>query len=116
MSSGTYNITLEQGADFYLSMQLTDENDAVIDLTGYTARLQIRQYSFSPTPAITATTENGKITIVPISGTIVVRISNTETTTLNFRRGLYDLEIVDSLGEVTRLLQGTVINSVEVTK
>ena len=37
---GTYNITLQRRADYSLLLQFKDGNDAVINLTGYTAYAQ----------------------------------------------------------------------------
>ena len=37
---GTYNIKLQRRADYSVLLQFKDSNDAVIDLTGYTAYAQ----------------------------------------------------------------------------
>ena len=42
MLSGKYNITIESGSTFDMDLALTDDGDSIIDLTGYSASMQIR--------------------------------------------------------------------------
>ena len=50
MAAGTYNFTLEQGSTF--SRQITvQENGTALNLTGYTARMQMRSTHDSSTIA-----------------------------------------------------------------
>ena len=50
MSAATYNFNLDQGADFALELVMK-EDGAVKDLTGYSARAQIRKTKEAATPA-----------------------------------------------------------------
>ena len=44
MSSGKFDITIEEGSDFNLKLDYKDSNDATIDLSsGFNARIQIRE-------------------------------------------------------------------------
>lgn len=116
MSAGTYNITIEQGATFTLRIQWLDPNDDPIDLTGYSARMQIRPYAESDQVFLTIDTDsNGGITIES-DWEISIEIPATETETLNQYCGVYDLELESITGVVTRLLQGKVTISPEVTR
>lgn len=64
---GTYNITLQRRADYSLLLQFKDGNDAVINLTGYTAYAQAWNAGRSTKYADFAITytnrSNGEITI-----------------------------------------------------
>lgn len=115
--TATEDLIINQGADFLISFQYL-EDDAVtpVDLTGYTARMQIRPNANSTTVYFDGTTENGRIVITPAEGVVSVNIPNSETTDMNFMYGAYDLEIVSDGGVVTRLVQGKVVLSKEVTK
>lgn len=87
------------------------------DLTGYTARMHIRKAVSSPDPPLfSLTTENGRIQLTPAEGRIVLLVSATDTALLSFSTAVYDLELVSGGGVVTRLLQGSVSLSREVTR
>ena len=126
MIAGVYNITLEQGTTFYRLIDVMEPT--VLDpdvyeafnLTGYTARMQIRRTIDSPTAmvSLTSPTVNGNGITVMDGANNAISINITDaTTSLVDSSGLYDLEIIKtSTGQVSRLLQGTVTLSREVTK
>jgi hypothetical protein len=116
MPAGIYNLTIEQGATFILPVTWKDANDNPINLTGYTARMQVRQYKDSTAALVTATTENNGIVLGGALGTITITITATATAALPAIIGFYDLELVSGAGTVSRLLQGTATISAEVTK
>ena len=125
MIAGVYNITLEQGTTFYRLIDVMEPT--VLDpdvyeafnLTGYTARMQIRRTIDSPTAmvSLTSPTVNGNGITVMDGANNAISINITDaTTSLVDSSGLYDLEIIKtSTGQVSRLLQGTVTLSREVT-
>ena len=114
--AGTYNITIEQGSTFTRSLTMTDSNGDAFNLTGYSARMQIRQTYGSK---IIATSEGASPTITldvtPLDGIIEITMTATETAKLSTLNAIYDLEI-EKDGVVTRILEGTVTLSREVTK
>ncbi len=116
MTAGVYDITVEQGSTFRLEAVYKDSNDAIVDLTGYIARMQIRKRKSSTTTLSDSTTANGQVVITPAAGKVVVTIPATTTAAFTGRRGEYDLEIEDGAGVVTRLLEGLVTISKEVTR
>lgn len=87
-----------------------------VDLTGYTARMQIRATLEDATVLVSLTTENGGITLGATAGTIALLITAAATTLLTFSNAVYDLEIISAGGIVTRLLSGNIILSKEVTR
>jgi hypothetical protein len=87
----------------------------IYDLTGYTARMQVRKSKNSTDTEIELTTENGRITIDGANGLITCNLAASATTLLDFSKGFYDLEIVTG-STVERLLEGRVTLSKEVTK
>lgn len=116
MPAAVYDITIEQGADFFINLTYKDDTGSPIDLTGYSARMQVREDYSSATALVDATTGNGDITLGGVSGSIDIHIPASVTGALNFDTGKYDIEIVDASGVVTRLLQGSVVLSPEVTR
>lgn len=119
MSAGIYDFYIEQGATFQKIITWKDSNDDPIDLTGYIARMQFRSQISSDTVLMTATTENGKITLGGVLGTVSITLSATETAAFDFACAVYDLELQSSVlsgSVVTRLLEGSVNVSKEVTR
>jgi hypothetical protein len=116
MPAETHNITIEQGATFRLNITWNDSNGSPINLTGYTARMQVRKKHTSPDPPLlTFTTENGAITLGGAAGTIAVVGLATLTDDVDVKTGVYDLELVNGT-EVTRLIEGAVTITPEVTR
>ena len=111
MAAGKYDFTLEQGTTFSREITVQDSGSAM-NLTGYTPRMQMRSTHDSSTIALTftATVSNaaqGKI-----------QLSATDTLTSAVEEGIYvyDLEIESSGGTVTRLMEGNVTVTPEVTR
>lgn len=124
MLAGIYNITCQAGSTFgrTLTFKYPDPTSSPLDptylpwnLTGYTARMQVRRTIDSSTVLISLTTENGRITLSGASGIIELDISATDTSTIT-SSGVYDLEIIGSNGIVSRILQGDFTLSPEVTR
>lgn len=116
MTAGVYDVTVEQGATFRLEAVYKDSAGAVVDLTGYTARMQIRKKKSSTTTLSDSTTANGEIVITAAAGKVVVEVPAATTALFGDRRAFYDLEIESSTGFVTRLLEGCVTITKEVTR
>lgn len=87
-----------------------------VDLTGYTARMQVRASAAADAVLLDLTTENGGITLGTTDGTVTCTATATQTAALTFGTGVYDLELVDGSGVVTRLAEGSVCLSREVTR
>ena len=74
-------------------------------MAGFTARMQVRKDLEAASALIELTTENGRISITPNTGTVSLTITAADTAALQFG-GVYDLELVGSTGVIERLLQG----------
>jgi hypothetical protein len=121
MIAGTYNILCQQGSTFTRVIaieQPTAEDPEVYEpynLSGHTARMQVRRTIESTTPLITLTTENNRIGIDGVVGIITLSISAEDTAELS-SSGVYDLEIIDGDGNVSRVIQGSFTLDLEVTR
>ena len=120
MIAGKYNIYCEQGATFsrILTIRVPDEVDPSIttayDLSGHTARMQVKR-TIDSDAMVQLTTANNGLTIDDDTGSITIFMSNAVTASLE-TSGVYDLEIIDSNGYVSRVVQGTFTLNREVTK
>lgn len=109
-------LCIEQGATFKQVFIWKTGNPAVpVDLTGYTARMQARPTPSDSTIFLDLTTENGGITL-GADGSIRLFVSSDETTAYTWKSGVFDLELIDATGTVTRLIQGAITVSPEVTR
>ena len=114
MTPGKYNMICPQGATFAKQLTYAIDGDPV-DLTTYTARMQVREKHTSKTAIVSLTTENGGITLGDDEGTIDLYITDENTTTIPAKDYVYDIELISS-GEVYRLLEGKFIVTSEVTR
>jgi len=134
MAAGLYNFTIEQGATLSFEIQYKDNNSTPIDLTGYTAKMEIASaYSGSTRTVYAMLTSSlgdvyvkdtgseflslsGSDLITPLtSGSIGIYIGWARTNELVFTgSAVYDLELTLDT-ERTRLLQGQVQLSKQVT-
>lgn len=116
MAAATYDILIEQGATFQLNLVYKDSAGVPIDVSGYTARMQVRRTYDAPTALLNLTTENGAITLGGVAGTLVVEAAEALTTGLPAKPAVYDLELISPAGVVVRLIRGAATISPEVTK
>lgn len=112
--------TIYQGATFRKRLRWSDKATGTpIDLTGCTARMQVRAETSAPAVLLDLTTENGGITLGGAAGTIDLYVGATATAAINWDGGVFDLEIIHPGAlpdDVTRIAQGTVSVSPEVTR
>lgn len=111
----TADITIPQGATFLLEIEAKQPNDAIYDLTGYEARMQIRPRHSSSRILLDLETGSG-ITITPQEGKIEIRATPAMTTTLPAMQAVYDLFVVAGNGTTSRLLEGKATITPRVTR
>lgn len=117
MSAVRYTILIEQGSTLRFPIGVTNPDaNAPWDLTGCTARMQIRPSIASPEVIHSLTTENGGLTIDGAEGVIMVEIDAVTTAAFDFKAAVYDLELEKPDGDVIRLIEGKVKLSLEVTR
>ena len=118
MTAGTYNFTIEQGTD--MNKQLTFYTDSTkvtpIDLSAYTIKMQIRREKDSIEVIDTLVSGGARIdTTNAATGIIILKWTAAITEAFDFDTAVYDLEITLA-GVVSRMLEGTITLSKEVTK
>lgn len=115
VAPGILNLTFPQGATWKLAMTYTDSAGDPINLSNYTARMQVRQ-SYTATQTVLSLTNGSGITLGGTAGTIDLLIPATTTASIGAAQYVYDLEIESASGEVTRVVQGTFSVTPEVTR
>jgi hypothetical protein len=119
---GTYNLVIYQGQTYIqiivwtagpgLAGAFPNQTPAVgstpipVDLTGYTATMQIRAAQLLIAPLLYDA--SGDIILGGTSGTITLSIPSTATEDFTWFSGFYDLFLTSSQGIETPLLAGTV--------
>jgi len=127
MAAGKYSFTIEQGATTNIQVNWTDASGSAIDLDGYHARMQLRPEIESSTVLLSLSsslTEDGTGILMsgstgdlPLSsGSVAIYISAVSSSQLDFEQAYYDLEMVTGSEVVTRLLEGRVQLSKNVTR
>ena len=123
MAAGIYNFTIEQGTTFKRTFKYKDSTGTAISLESHAIRMQVRKTVESSTVelSITETSGNGTpATVFDVSTTNTnefdLIISKEDTAAMSFNTAVYDIEIQDASGNVTRLLQGKIKLSKEVTR
>ena len=110
------NFEVDQGATFTFQVQYT-QNDEVtpIDLTGSSAKLQVRDTKGGTKLAFTLTSPTSGITINGPTGTLTIKMTPTQTNKLFYPKSSYDIMVVDSNGNRIKLLEGFLTLSRSVT-
>jgi hypothetical protein len=111
----TYNTVIDQGADWFMNATWEDSAGNPINVTGYTAALQLRTSPLARTYVLSLNTTNGGIVVDGPNGLFTVHATATQTADIAPGRYSYDLEI-DSGTVVTRLIQGTIEVSANTTR
>ena len=111
-----YNFCIPQGRDFDKSFIKKDGNGVPVDLTGYTARMQIRSSPLSPNVILELTTENGRIVVDGLLGKVTLILDNVTTAGLTFKKAVYDIELIDPAGKIPPFIQGNVTLDFETTR
>jgi len=112
--AGIYNITMDQGAQWTLTVVYDNNNGTPFDLTGYTARMQVRPKFGADNAVLTLSSPSSGIVITPLTGTLNLTATTAQTGDIDGGFYVYDLEI-SSGGVVTRLMQGSVTVRDQVT-
>jgi len=125
MSAANYDILIEQGATFTMTLTLKDVSATPINLTGLAFRGKLKK-DFADLVALadfafTVSDQNipenvGKVTVTLTATQTAAIDAPAKGTVRTLTTLVYDIETEDGLGFVTRWLQGQAKVSPEVTK
>ncbi len=104
------NLVVDQGSTFVTTLNLTDVNDIPLDLTLYTGSSQIRKH-YTSSNSVSFTVATGGNT-----GVITLSLTANATSNLSAGRYMYDVEIADSSNSITRVVEGIVTVTPNITR
>lgn len=105
-------LTLDQGTTFETSVALTNDDQTAINITGYQFASQIRK-SYYSTNAVASLT----VTVVDAAnGNVKLSMTSANTANVKAGRYLYDLLMTDTGGVKTRVIEGVITVTPQVTR
>ena len=110
--SAKANLIIDQGTDFATTLTVTDDDGNVTDLTGYSANGHIRKHYTSET-AIVFNCEFGS---PRTEGTLTISLDRDVTEDMEAGRFVYDVELTSAANKRSRLVEGVVTVTPQVTK
>lgn len=107
-------LVIEQGTTWTRRWRITDPATSTPrDLTEWTARAQIRAQIADSTPLFEFA---GDGITCDSDGYVTLTVTPVQSSAWTWRDGVFDVELVDPTGRVTRISQGAVRVSAEVTR
>jgi hypothetical protein len=103
------NLFIDQGTTYSTKLKLADTDGNGIDLTTYTANGQIRKH-YSSSNSVTFTTSLNAL------GDVVLSLTANATANMTAGRYVYDIELTDSAGRISRIIEGIVTITPNVTR
>ena len=103
------NLVVDQGSTFQTSVTFNDENGNTINFSTYSGAAQMRKH-FTSSNSVSfsvSMTSNGVITL---------GLTANQTANLTSGRYVYDLEVTDSSNLISRLIEGIVTVTPNVTR
>ena len=118
MGSNMHNFSLNQGSDYAIPLRLQDSVGTPLNLAGYSAQMQIRRTAGAcqTIDDLTSEGESPRIKIDAEAGKITLNFSHEITEKWPSGSMVYDIEITSPAGQITRILQGSISVSAEVTR
>lgn len=111
------NLSIRQGNTFSLRIEMRDKaTQTAIDLSDATAKMQLRPVPQSSDVVLELSTENNRIVLGGVDGTVTLLVDAETTALLPITKGVYDLEIHYAGGVVKTILFGAWVIVPEVTR
>jgi len=104
------NLLVDQGADFTTTITLNQDNGQPLNLANYTGAAQLRKHYTS------STATDFTVELANTTGVVALSLGANTTAGLTAGRYVYDVEITDSDGVVSRIVEGIVTVSPNVTR
>lgn len=110
-----YDFSIPQGTDLSVPFRLKDSEGVPVRLEGFSVRMQLRRFVTASDVIDELSTENGRVTLDDNGG---VSLSFPNAVTERFPSGylVYDIELVSPDDLVTRIVEGKIRVTAEVTR
>lgn len=103
------NLIIDQGTDYSTTINVTDDFDETIDLSGYSGVAQMRKHYTSVSYYSFDVATNAQ-------GEVILSMSANTTNNIPAGRYVYDCELTDSFGKKSRLVEGIATITPQVTR
>lgn len=110
--AGYAELTVDKGTTFNSVINISDETTGLaVNVSGYSFASQVRKsyYSVNATASLVCTVNDAS------NGNISISMSNTVTGGISPGRYVYDVRMVDKNGAVTRVIEGIMTITPQVT-
>lgn len=104
------NIVIDQGADFSTTINLSDEDGNIINLSGFTGAAQMRKHYAS------VTSYSFTVDINEPAGEVTLSMTSNQTDNIPAGRYVYDCELTDNNDVRSRIVEGIVTVTPGVTR
>jgi hypothetical protein len=113
--AGQKNFEVDQNTTFRFIIEYKDSSGAAVNLTGASAKMQVRDTKGGSKLAFTLTSPSGGIVIDAALGKLTLTMTPTQTNKLFYPKSSYDVMLTDSNGVKTKLVEGFLTLSRSVT-
>lgn len=105
-------LTVDQGTNYESTLDLVADDGTAINVTNYIFSGQIRKsyYSNNATASFTISVANAA------NGNVIISLNAATTTNIKAGRYLYDVKMTDTANVVTRVVEGIITITPQVTK
>lgn len=105
-------LDLDQGTDFNIDLDLTNDDGTTINVTNYTFSSSIRKsyYSLNPTANLTVTIQNAA------NGNVTLSMNSAVSANIRPGRYLFDVKQVNAQNTISRVIEGIITVNPQVTK
>lgn len=119
MAADTYDLTIDQGADWFWTIRWkvgpNQRSSVPKNTAGYTARMQVRRKHTDTATILNLTVGNGGV-VVGSDGSFQLRATAVQTAAMPAGKSVYDVEAIAPNGVVTKLARGQISVVPEVTR
>ncbi len=115
MKPGRFNFSIIQG-DTFKTAPSWKINGSYVNVTGYSANMQVRQATTSSSVIVELSSDNGRIVVGGIDGTFTMTLTSAETDVIPVGSYIYDFDITSPTGDVYTLLSGGFTVNPQVTR
>lgn len=115
MASSQYDITAEQGSDLSFVVTYKDAAAALVNLAGYSAKMQVRRFASDPAAYLTLINGSG-LTLGGAAGTVTISVNSATLGAIPAGWYVYDLRLDSNTGLEERLIEGSFFIHAAVTR
>ena len=107
------DLIIDQGTTFSSTINISQSDGTLFQLNDYSARGKIKKAFSSSTSVDFTCVVNANS---PSQDTVTISLNSIQTASLNSGRYVYDVIVSDTAGEVTRVVEGSVLVRQGVTR